>query len=63
VLLNVAGYYDPLLAMIEHGIAQQFIKPRAREGYFVAATVAQAVAHLRGTGAEAPVAPEPSATE
>ena len=25
LLLNVAGYYDPLIAMIEHGIEQRFI--------------------------------------
>src|SRR4051794_7114678 len=31
VLLNVAGYYDPLLAMIEHGIEQRFIRPKARQ--------------------------------
>lgn len=47
VLLNVAGYYNPLLAMIEHGIEQKFIKPRAREAYFVAGTVEQAMRHLR----------------
>jgi uncharacterized protein (TIGR00730 family) len=64
VLLNVARYYDPLLAMIEHGIEHRFIKPRARAAYFVANDVSQAIAHLLTTGAEAPpVAPEPSATE
>src|SRR3954468_22482985 len=26
VLLDVAGYYDPLIAMIEHGIEHRFIK-------------------------------------
>src|SRR3954464_11229285 len=26
-LLNVAGYFSPLLEMIEHGIEQRFIKP------------------------------------
>ncbi len=49
VLLNVANYFDPLLMMIEQGIAQRFIKPAAREIYFVAATVAEAVEHLRGS--------------
>lgn len=29
-LLNVAGFYDPLLAMIEHSIAQGFIRPKYR---------------------------------
>jgi uncharacterized protein (TIGR00730 family) len=46
VLLNVSGYYDPLIAMIEHGIAQRFIKPRAREAYVVADTVEAAMRHL-----------------
>src|SRR5258707_3061677 len=31
VLLNVAGYFNPLLQMIEHGIEQRFIKPGVRE--------------------------------
>ena len=47
VLLNVDGYFAPLLAMIEHGIEQRFIKPAARELYFVAATVEEAVEHIR----------------
>jgi cytokinin riboside 5'-monophosphate phosphoribohydrolase len=47
VLLNTDDYYRPLLAMIEHGIEQQFIKPKARQLYFVAATVTEAVEHLR----------------
>lgn len=47
VLLNVDGYFTPLLAMIEHGIALRFIKPAARELYFVAATVEEAVEHIR----------------
>lgn len=29
-LLNVAGFYDPLLAMIDHGIAEGFIRPSFR---------------------------------
>jgi uncharacterized protein (TIGR00730 family) len=48
VVLNVAGYYDPLIAMIEHGIEHRFIRPKAREAYFVAGTVDDAIRHLRG---------------
>jgi hypothetical protein len=33
--------------MIEHGIEEKFIKPRARELYFVAQTVEAAVEHFR----------------
>jgi uncharacterized protein (TIGR00730 family) len=47
VLLNVAGYYDPLEAMIEHGIEHRFIRPHAREAYFLAATVDEAIQYLR----------------
>lgn len=47
VLLNVEGYFTPLLSMIDHGIEQRFIKPSVRELYFVAETVAQAVEHFR----------------
>lgn len=47
VLLNVEGYFTPLLAMIEHGIEQRFIKGSARELYFVADTVDAAVGHFR----------------
>jgi len=46
VLLNIAGYYNPLLAMIEHGVEHHFIKPDSRELYFVADTVEDAVEHL-----------------
>jgi uncharacterized protein (TIGR00730 family) len=47
VLLNIAGYFNPLLQMIEHGIEQRFIKPGVRELYFVAGTVAEAVGHFK----------------
>jgi uncharacterized protein (TIGR00730 family) len=54
VLLNIDGYYDPLLAMIEHGVEQHFIKPKARDLYFVAKRVTDAIAHLRSYVAPAP---------
>lgn len=53
VLLNVAGYYDPLLAMIDHGIEQRFIKARARDAYFVAGDVAMTIEHLARAGGAA----------
>ena len=46
-LLNVAGYFSPLLAMIEHGIEHRFIKARVRELYFVADAVDAAMEHFR----------------
>lgn len=68
VLLNVAGYYAPLLAMIEHGIEYRFIRPVAREAYVVAASVEEAIRCLRsidprGTSGPGPGIPEPSALE
>ena len=47
VLLNVAGYYDPMLKMIEHGLEHNFVRPRATQLYCVATTVAEAVEHIR----------------
>jgi len=70
VLLNVAGYYDPLLAMIERGHEMSFIRPRARELYHVATSVADAVEYLRNYRPTPPRAdlsfetsPPPSAVE
>ena len=63
VLLNVADYYAPLLAMIDHGIEQRFIKPKARQAYFVAPTVAAAMDYLKSAHPAHVTPPEPSATE
>jgi uncharacterized protein (TIGR00730 family) len=30
-LLNVEGYYDPLLALFDHAVAEQFVKPANRQ--------------------------------
>jgi uncharacterized protein (TIGR00730 family) len=54
-LLNIAGYFRPLVEMIQHGIAQQFIKPKARDLFFVAASVPAAIDYLRNY-----VPPEPT---
>lgn len=68
VLLNVAGYYAPLLAMIEHGIEHRFIRPIAREAYVVAGSVEEAIRSLRkidprDRSGPGPGIPEPSALE
>ena len=47
VILNIAGYYDPLVAMLEHGIEQGFIRPKVREAYFVTDSVESGVEFLR----------------
>jgi len=65
VILNVAGFYDPLLTMIEHGIEQDFIKPSARELYHVSTNVADAIAYLKSArqGTPQPIDPTSSAAE
>ena len=47
VLLNIAGYYDPLLKMIEHGLELNFVRPRATQLYFVATRVAEAIEYIQ----------------
>ena len=29
-VLNVAGYFDPLIALLDHAVAQQFVRPENR---------------------------------
>ncbi len=47
VLLNIAGFYDPLLAMLEHGIEQKFIRPKTRKLFHVSTTPEDAIDYLR----------------
>jgi len=61
VLLNVAGYYDRLIAAMEHGIGEGFIKPRSREAWHVAADVEDAVNYLRSAAPPKPPPPEAAA--
>ncbi len=30
-LLNVEGYYDPLIALIDHAVTEEFVRPEHRE--------------------------------
>jgi len=46
VLVDIDRYYRPLLAMIEHGIELQFIKPKARESLHVADSADAALRYL-----------------
>ena len=69
VLLNVAGYYDALLAAIDRGVAEGFIKPRARGALFVAPDVPATIDFLQKATKSGPAPPsgpadaEPSALE
>jgi uncharacterized protein (TIGR00730 family) len=47
VMVNVEGFFRPLLNLIEHGIEHRFIKPSKRELYFVAEDVGKAMEYLR----------------
>jgi uncharacterized protein (TIGR00730 family) len=60
VLLNIRGFYDPLLAMIRHATAEHFIRPAALKTYFVASSVNAAIAHLQHTHGQFPI-PSPPA--
>ena len=38
IILNINGYYDPLIALMEHAIKGRFLEEKAREYYRVATT-------------------------
>lgn len=46
VLINVKGYWDPLLALLDHVIAQGFAKDNIRTFFKIAATPQEALAYL-----------------
>lgn len=46
VVLDVDGYYDPLLEQFERMFTERFAKPRYRELYYVTADPAEAVEHI-----------------
>lgn len=45
-LLNVAGFYDPLLALFDHAVAEEFIRPGHRELVLVDANAETLLQHL-----------------
>ena len=46
IILNTLGYYDGLLAMLQHAIDEGFMKPSHGSLWQVAATPAEAIALL-----------------
>src|SRR6185437_7911473 len=46
LLLNINGFYDQLLAFLDHAVAQGMLKQKSREILLVANTVEQALALL-----------------
>jgi uncharacterized protein (TIGR00730 family) len=57
VLINVGGFYDPLLAMIDQGIGGGFIRRAVREHFTVCWSVGDAIEHLRRSFASQPKPP------
>ncbi|MEZ4408351.1 MAG: TIGR00730 family Rossman fold protein [Polyangiales bacterium] len=55
VILNLGGFYDPILAMIERGMSEGFLRPFYRDYYRVAATVDEVFTALESW--ESPAAP------
>lgn len=49
VILNVDGFYDPLLALLEKAVDQNFMRPEHREIWQVASTPEEAVNLLYST--------------
>ena len=49
VILNVDGFYDPLLALLEKAVDQNFMRPEHREIWQVASTPEEAVELLYST--------------
>ncbi len=41
IILNINGYYDPLIALMEHAIRGKFLEEKAREYYLVAKTASE----------------------
>ena len=48
VLLNIANYYNPLLAMIDHGIEHRFIRATGPKILHVSTTIPDAIEYLCG---------------
>ena len=46
VILNTNGYWDPLIALLDHVIAQDFARPSLKDVLHVAATPEEALALL-----------------
>lgn len=46
-LLNIAGYYDPLIAMVEHGVREGFLRAKHRESLLVDTNCERLLERLR----------------
>lgn len=50
IILNTKGYYDALLAMLQHAIEEGFMKPSHSQLWQVASTPAEAITLLENNG-------------
>ena len=46
LLLNINGFYDPLLTFLDHAVTQGMLKQKNRDNLLVASTVEDALAQL-----------------
>jgi predicted Rossmann-fold nucleotide-binding protein len=46
-MLNVAGYYDPLVALVEHGVEEGFLRQQHRDSLIVDTDPGRLLASLR----------------
>ncbi|MEO0357748.1 MAG: TIGR00730 family Rossman fold protein [Pseudomonadota bacterium] len=51
ILVNIAGYWDPLIALIDHVIAQGFADASLRQFFSTATSVAETIAQLDASAA------------
>lgn len=54
ILVNVKNYFAPLLKLIDHFIAEEFVAPAGRKLFKVAASPEEAIRILRERGSSAP---------
>ena len=57
VLLNVNGYYDPLLAMMDHAVRERFIREGVDRLWFVSDDIEAALRHIEESRSPRPAAP------
>lgn len=47
IVLNIEGFYDPMIAMLEHSVAEKFASPTILDLYSVADTPKEAIEQIR----------------
>lgn len=53
-ILNTAGYFDGLIAFLEHGIREKFMQPAFRELFFVSDCITEVLQYVCTVPADAP---------